>query len=159
MARWAGMRRSDPLSGDVALLVGLSAAVSVMIGFGVLTYWLTQPTVLPNVPFDMAGQQKPAPIILRAAPSAPSPDVEQSAIAMAARENDIQGLRPIAVARAEPATAPAPAPTTTSKAAKPRRAVAKAPRRESGTAYASNWWGGGHSHGFGGFGGFGGWYR
>jgi hypothetical protein len=161
MVRWAGMSRSDPSSGDVALLAGLSAAVTVMIGFGVLMYWLMQPTVLPNVPFDLAGQEKPAPIILRAASPAPSPDVEQSAIAMAARENDIQGLRPIAVARAEPVAAPAPAPaaaaTTTSKTAKPRRAVAKAPRRDSGTTYASNWWGGGgHSHGFGGFGG---WYR
>ena len=30
-----------------------------MIGFGLLMYWLTQPTVLPNVPFDMARQAPP----------------------------------------------------------------------------------------------------
>jgi hypothetical protein len=141
------------------LLVGLSAAVSVMIGFGLLMYWLMQPTVLPNIPFNMAGLEKRARIILPAAPAAPSSNVEQLAVAAAARENEIQGLRPVAVAKAEPETAPARAPAakTTPKAAKPRRAVARAPRRDSGTAYASYWWGGGPSHGFGGFGG--GWYR
>ena len=150
------MLRSDPLSGDVALLVGLSAVVSVMIGFGVLMYGLMQPTVLPNAPFDMARQEKATPIILRAASPVPLPDVEQLAIALAARENDIQGLRPIAVATAEPASAAAPIANTTSKPAKPKRVVARAPRRDTGTAYAANWWGGGPSHGFGGFGG---WYR
>lgn len=149
------MLRSNPPSGDVALLVGLSAAVSVMIGFGLLMYWLMQPTVLPNAPFDSAGQEKPARIIVKEA-LAPPPDLEQSAIALAARENEIQGLRPIALASAEPQTAAAPVANTTSKAATPKRAVARAPRRDTGPSYASNWWGGGPSHGFGGFGG---WYR
>jgi len=153
------MVRSDPPSGDVALLVGLSAVVSVMIGFGLLMYWLMQPTVLPNPPFDLAAHEKPARIIVREISGAPSPNIEQLAVALAARENEIQGLRPIAMASAAPQTAPAPVATTTAKAAKPKRAVARAPRRDSGTAYASNWWGGGPSHGFGGFGGFGGWYR
>ena len=125
-----------------------------MIGFGLLMYWLTQPTVLPNVPFDMAGQEKPAPIILRAAPALA--DVEQSAIAMAARENEIQGLRPIQTARTEVEPAPTQAHAqATAKAAKPKRAMAKAPRRDAERAYATNWWGGGHSL----FGGFGSWQR
>ena len=152
-----GMLQSDPPSADAALLVGLSTAVSGMIGFGLMVYWLMQPTVLPNTPFDMAGQQNRAPIILRAASQSLPLDIEQPAIAMAARENDIQGLRPIAFAKAEPDTPPAQtAANATAKAAKPKRAVARAPGRDGRAAFASNWWGGGHSHAFGGFGG---WYR
>lgn len=150
----AGMSRSDPPSGDAALLVGLTAVVSAMIGFAALMYGLMQPTVLPNAAF-VAGQEKRAPIILRATPQAHSPDVELSAIALALRENEIQGLRPIAFAKAEPAAAPAQtAANPVAKAAKPKRVAAKAPRRDVGAYYASNWWGGGQS-----FGGFGGWYR
>jgi hypothetical protein len=148
------MLRSDPPSSDAALLVALSASVSVMAGFGMLMYGLMQPTVLPNAPFDQAEHR--APVILRLSPQTPLLDVEQSAIAMAARENEIQGLRPALMA----STAPEPAPTqalaqATPKAAKPKRAVAKAPRRDAERAYATNWWGGGHSS----FGGFGGWFR
>ena len=125
-----------------------------MIGFGLLMYWLMQPTVLPDAPFDMAEQRTP--VILRVTPQMLPPDVEQSAIAMAARENEIQGLRPALAAN----TVSEPAPTqayaqATPKAAKPKRAVAKAPRRDAEHAYATNWWGGGHSP----FGGFGSWYR
>jgi hypothetical protein len=149
------MSRSDPPSGDAALLVGLTAVVSAMIGFAALMYGLMQPTVLPNAAFDVAGQEKRAPIILRSTPQAHSPDVELSAIALAARENEIQGLRPIALAKAEPAASFAQAAVNpTAKAAKPKRVAARAPRRDAGAYYASNWWGGGQS-----FGGFGGWYR
>ena len=118
-------------------------------------YSLMQPTVLPNGAFDMAWEKR-APVILRAAPQGHPPDVELSAIAMAARENEIQGLRPIALAKAEPAASPAQTAVPAAKAVKRKRAVARAPRREVGPAYASNWWGGGHSQMFGGFGG---WYR
>ena len=151
------MLESDPPSADAALLVGLSAAVSGMIGFGGLMYWLLQPTVLPNVPYDLASQTKPAPVILRASPKTLPPDVEQSAITVAARENEIQGLRPIAFAKAEPDILVADAtPKAIPKPAKPRPVV-RAPNRESGAALASNWWGGGPSQTFGGFGGR--WYR
>jgi hypothetical protein len=148
------MLQSDPPSSDAPLLAALSAAVSVMIGFGFLMHWLMQPTVLPDAPFDMAEQRTP--VILRVTPQTLPPDVEQSAIAMAARENEIQGLRPALAAN----TVSEPAPTqahaqATPKAAKPKRAVAKAPRRDAERAYATNWWGGGHSV----FGGFGNWYR
>jgi hypothetical protein len=149
------MFRSDPPSSDPALLVGLSAAILVMIGFGLLMHWLMQPTVLPNTPFDMAEQR--VPVILRAAPQIAPPDVELSAIAMAARENEIQGLRPVAMASAPPNPSPVQAaaqPAT--KPAKPKRAVARAPRRDAEAAYASNWWGGGRSQTFGGFGN---WHR
>ena len=151
------MLPSDPPSADAALLVGLSAAVSGMIGFGALMYLLMQPTVLPNAPYDGAGRAKPAPIIVRATPKTLPLDVEQSAIAVAARENEIQGLRPI-VAHAETdiLLAQAAAPKTTPKPAKPRRVIARAPHREPGHALASNWWGGGPSQPFGGFGS---WYR
>lgn len=149
-----GMLQADPPSSDAAQLVALSAVVSVMIGFGMVLYWLMQPTVLPNAPFDLAKQHTP--VIVRATPQAPPPDVEQSAIAMAARENELQGLRPILAA----GTAAEPAPTqalaqAAPKPAKPKRVVAKAPRRDAERAYANNWWGGGHSV----FGGFGSWYR
>jgi hypothetical protein len=149
------MLMSDPPSSDAPLLAGLSAAVAVMIGFGMGMYWLMQPTVLPNAPFELAGQR--APVISRLAPQASLPDIEQSAVAMAARENDIQGLRPALAAR----TASEPAPTqamaqAAPKAPKPKRVVAKAPRRDAERAYATNWWGGG-GHSF--FGGFGSWYR
>jgi hypothetical protein len=149
------MLESDPPSSDAALLATLSAAVSVMIGFGLLMYWLMQPTVLPNVPFDMA-EQRAAPIILRVTPQTPPFNVEESAIAMAARENEIQGLRPALAAStvSEPAPPQAHAQATP-KAAKPKRAVAKAPRRDAERAYATSWWGGGHSP----FGGFGSWHR
>jgi hypothetical protein len=151
------MPRSDSLSADSALLVGLSAVVSVMIGFGLLMYGLMQPTVLPNAPFAMIGQEKRAAIIPRAAPQSLAPDVEQSAIAVAERENDIQGLRPIAVANAEPATSPAQPTNKTAKVSKPRRVVARAPKQDARRAFASNWWGGhGPSQMFGGFGS---WYR
>ena len=148
------MSPSDPPSSDPALLAGLSAAVSIMIGFGMLAAWAMQPTVLPNVPYALASQH--APIVLRTAAQTLPLDVEESAIAMAARENERQGLRPIVTAT----TAVEPAPTrahaqATPKAAKPKRAAAKAPRRDSEPAYATNWWGGGPSH----FGGFGSWYR
>lgn len=128
-----------------------------MVAFAALMVWLTQPTVIPNAPYDLAGAERRTPIILRAASAAPAPDLEQAAIAMAAQENTIQGLRPIAVAAAEPHTASVPpAAQVAAKPAKPKRAVARAPRRETGTAFASSWWGGGgHSM----FGGGGGWYR
>ena len=146
---------SDPPSSDSALLAALSAAVSGMIGFGMLMVWLMQPTVLPNAPFEPGQPQHPA-IVLRATPQTPPLDIEQSAIAMAARENEIQGLRPIALARTEAEPAPTQAHAqATPKAAKPKRTVATAPRRDAERAYATNWWGGGHSL----FGGFGSWHR
>ena len=86
--RVGGHARSDPPSSDAALLVALSASVSVMAGFGMLLYGLMQPTVLPNAPFEAGQPQHPA-IVLRATPQTPPLDVEQSAIAMAARENEI----------------------------------------------------------------------
>lgn len=126
-----------------------------MVAFAALMVWLTQPTVIPNAPYDLAEAQRRTPIILRAASAAPAPDLEQAAIAMATQENQIQGLRPIAVAAAEPAPV-LPAAQAAAKPAKPKRAVARAPRREVETAFASSWWGGGgHSM----FGGGGGWYR
>jgi hypothetical protein len=147
---------SAPPSSDPALLAGLSVPVAAMIGVGMLMYWLMQPTVLPNAPFSMTGQEKRAPIILRAQPETPLLDVEQSAIAMAARENEIQGLRPTLAARTEPEPSPTHARAQApARAAKPRRTVARAPRRDAEQAYASNWWGGGHSL----FGGFGSWHR
>ena len=149
------MRRSDPPSSDTALLAGLLAAISAMIGFGLLMYWLMQPTVLPNTPFDMADQAQHPPIVLRATPRTHPPDIEQSAIATAARENEIQGLRPALAARTEPTPTQAHAQATV-KAAKPKRALARAPRRDAEAAYASNWWGGRQSQIFGGFGN---WHR
>ena len=141
---------SDPPSSDGALLAGLSAAVSVMAGFGMVMYSLMQPTVLPNAPFDLAGQSKQPAIVLRAASQDLPLDTEQSAIAMAARENEIQGIRPTLAARTEPAPTQAHAQATPPKPAKPKRAVAKAPRRDE-QIYANNgWWGGGRSF-FGGF--------
>ncbi|MBX9776937.1 MAG: hypothetical protein K2Y71_21370 [Xanthobacteraceae bacterium] len=154
------MLQPDPPSSDAALLAALSAAVAMMAGFGTLMYWLMQPTVLVNVPFDLAEHNSP--VILRVTPQAPSVDVEQSAIAMAARENELQGLRPVLVANTtadEPAATQARAQAharadaqATPKAVKPKRPVARAPRRDVERAYAHNWWGG---HSF--FGGS--WYR
>jgi hypothetical protein len=149
------MLRSDPPSSDAALLAGLLTATTIMVGFGLLMYRLMQPTVLPNTPFDMAGQAQHSRIVPRATPLTHPPDIEQSAIATAARENEIQGLRPALAARTEPAPTQAHAQATV-KAAKPKRAVTRAPRRETETAYASNWWGGRHSQNFGGFGN---WHR
>jgi hypothetical protein len=150
------MFRSDPPSSDPALLAGLSAAVAVMVGFGMLMYWLMQPTVLTNAPFDLAGQQH-SPIIQRVASQTPLLDVEQSAIAMAARENEIQGLRPTRAGRTESEPAPAQAlAQATPRPAKPKRTAARAPRRDAEHAYANNWWGGGPSQTFGGFGS---WFR
>jgi hypothetical protein len=143
------MLMSDPPSSDGALLAGLSAAVSVMAGFGMVMYSLMQPTVLPNAPFELARQSKQPAIVQRAASQDLPLDVEQSAIAMAARENEIQGLRPTLAARTEPAPTQAHAQATPPKPAKPKRAVAKAPRRDERT-YADNWGGGGRSF-FGGF--------
>jgi hypothetical protein len=145
---------SDPPSSDAPLLAGLSAVVSVMIGFGLAMYSLAQPTVLPNAPFEAAGTARQPAIVLRATPKTAPLDIEQSAIAMAAQENEIQGLRPTLAARSEPAPTQAHAQATP-KPVKPKRAVARAPRRDE-RAYATNWWGGGQSF-FGGFGG--GWYR
>jgi hypothetical protein len=135
------MPQPDQPSADAALLVGLSAAVSGMIAFAILMYWLMQPTVLPNAPYDMAAHGRRAPIILRASAATPLPDLEQSAVAMAARENERQGLRQLAVAIAERETPPAQV-VSTAKPAKPKRAVARAPRREAEGAFAWNWWGG-----------------
>jgi hypothetical protein len=143
------MFMSDPPSSDGPMLAGLSAVVSAMIGFAILMYWAMQPTVLPNAPFELAAQ--PNPIVLRAQQTV-SVDIEQSAVALAARENERQGLRPAPAATAEPAPAQALAQAAP-KPAKPKRVVAKAPRRDAERAYATNWWGGGHSF----FGGFGNW--
>jgi hypothetical protein len=143
----------DPPSSDAPLLAGLSAAVSAMVGFGLLMYWAMQPTVLPNAPFESTAQAGQPLIVLRDQQTL-LVDIEQSAVAMAALENERQGLRPIQTARteAEPAPTQALAQATT-KPAKPKRVVARAPRRDAERAYASNWWGGGHSF----FGGFGNW--
>jgi hypothetical protein len=143
----------DPPSSDAPLLAGLSAAVSAMVGFGLLMYWAMQPTVLPNAPFESTAQAGQPLIVLRDQQTL-LVDIEQSAVAMAAQENERQGLRPIQTARteAEPAPTQALAQATT-KPAKPKRVVARAPRRDAERAYASNWWGGGHSF----FGGFGNW--
>jgi hypothetical protein len=147
------MLMSDPPSSDAPLLAGLSAAVSAMVGFGLLMYWAMQPTVLPNAPFESTAQAGQPLIVLRDQQTL-LVDIEQSAVAMAAQENERQGLRPIQTARteAEPAPTQALAQATT-KPAKPKRVVARAPRRDAERAYASNWWGGGHSF----FGGFGNW--
>jgi hypothetical protein len=147
------MLMSDPPSSDAPLLAGLSAAVSAMVGFGLLMYWAMQPTVLPNAPFESTAQAGQPLIVLRDQQTL-LVDIEQSAVAMAAQENERQGLRPIQTARteAEPAPTQALAQATT-KPAKPKRVVARAPRRDAERAYASNWWGGGHSF----FGGLGPW--
>jgi len=148
------MPRPDPPSADAPIVVGLAAAVSGMVGFACFMVWLMQPTVLPNAPF-VAGTERYAAVVPRSLPTT-VPDVEQSAIAAAARENDLQGFPPIVLAMAEPAPVQAQPAPPTEKQAKPKRAVARAPKRNTQPVFASNPWGGGHSM-FGGFGG--GWFR
>src|SRR5262245_27192904 len=112
------MPRPDPPSADAAVLVGLSAAVPGMVGCACLMVWLLQPTVLPNTPF-VAETERHAPVVPRSSPTTVA-DIEQSAIAVAARENDLQGFPPIVLAMAEPAPAQAQPAPAAAKPVKPK---------------------------------------
>lgn len=138
---------------DAALLVYLSSVLSLLLGFALLMYWLMQPTVLPNAGLAGFEAQKPRAVVLLASKSPVLDvllDIQRSELAFALQENERQGLKPFALASAEPELAPPPRAKTIPAAAKAKRIV-RVRRQPSKPAYASNSW----SH----FGGFGGWFR
>jgi len=116
-------------------------------------YWLMQPTVLPNAGLAGFESQKQRSVVLLASKSPVLdilPDIQRSELEFALHENERQGLKPFALASAEPELASPPLAKTVPTAPKTKRIV-RVQRQPSEPAYASNSWG----H----FGGFGGWFR
>jgi len=163
MCAFPGMSHFEPPTADNALLGFMLAVLSGAACLGFFIYWLLQPTVLTNAGVEtFAGKRTHAAILISAAM-----DIETSAIALAQKENERQGLRPVALAAAEPsASAPAVAPAPVARASVKKRVVKRerwdddwsSHRRDDWSFHRRSAW---SSDNFGrrSFGGFGGWFR
>jgi hypothetical protein len=93
-------------SADLVMLVYLVAVCALMIGFGALSYWFMQPTLLQNA--GLAAYQAPArAAILLAVSGEPANEREQLTLESAKQQNREQGLTPLAALAAEAPVAPA----------------------------------------------------
>ena len=93
-------------SSDTVLLVYLLSVLLFMATAGVIVYRMTRPTVLPNAGVAAFEREKRRPVIL---PATSWQDVEKSAVEVAARENEQQGLLPLTAAdQTQPYTRPTP---------------------------------------------------
>jgi hypothetical protein len=98
------MSQFEPPTADNALL-GFMLSVLAAVGcLGFFLYWLLQPSVLVNAGVEGYASKRAGADILTVVAT----DIETSAIALALRENERQGIRPVALAAAEPSAAPAP---------------------------------------------------
>jgi hypothetical protein len=162
----------DPPTADAALLGYLASVIAGVAAFALVVVWLMQPAVIPNGGLA-AFEQERRPTAWLALRS-PDIDPDESAVALASKENEKQGLRSVADGNqvAPPTASPkATASVTPSKvaAAAPRpkaKPVAKVQRRDyaadarnaprNAWAYAPD---GARGPFGGGFGGFGSWFR
>lgn len=156
------MSQFEPPTADNALL-GFMLSVLAAVGcFGLFVYWLLQPTVLVNAGVDGYASKRASAAILTVVAA----DIETSAIALAQRENERQGLRPVALAAIQPSAAPAADPAPIAKASVKKRVVRRerwdddwsSHRRDDWSSNRRSGWG---SDNFGrrSSGGFGDWFR
>jgi hypothetical protein len=111
---------------DKVLLVYLLSVLLFMATAGVIAYRITRPTVLPNAGVAAFEREKRVRVIL---PSTSWQDVEESAVEVAARENEEQGLLPLSVAdQTQPYTRPTPQAATRSTPKAANVAAARPPK-------------------------------
>ena len=113
---------------DAPLLAYLLGVLLFVTAAGWILYSLAQPTVLINAGAAPIEGGKRAPIALSSSPS--GQDAEQSAVDLASRENEQQGLRPLAAASPSDQHEPPPVAATkvAAKPPKPKRVVRAQPR-------------------------------
>ena len=165
----------DPPTADAALFAYLASVIAGVAAFALVVVWLMQPMVIPNG--GLAAFEKERRPTAWLALRSPDIDLDESAVALASKENEKQGLRSVADSNriAPPTASPkATASVAPSKvaAAAPRpkaKHVAKVQRRDYGPdprnaprdaprnawAYAPD----GARGPFGGYSGFGSWFR
>lgn len=157
------MSHFEPPTADNALLGFMLAVLSAVASLGLFIYWLLQPTVLVNAGVEGFASKRASAAILTAA----ALDIETPAIALALKENERQGIRPVALAAAEPSAAPpAVAPVPVAKASVRKRVVKRerwdddwsSHRRDDWSPHRRSAWA---SDNFGrrSSGGFGDWFR
>src|SRR5262245_2227345 len=157
------MPHYKPPTADNALLGFMLAVLSTVACFGLFVYWLLQPTVLVNAGVEAFASKRTTAAILTSA----ALDIETPAIALAQKENERQGLRPVALAAAEPSAArPAPAAAPVAKASVKKRVVRREPWDDDRSFHRGDDWSfhrrsAWASDNFGrrSFGGFGNWFR
>ena len=157
------MSQFEPPTADNALLGFMLAVLSTVACLGLFIYWLLQPTVLTNAGAEAVANRRPSTAILSAAAF----DIETSAIALAQQENERQGLRPVALAAAEPsASPPATAPAPVAKTSVKKRVVRREPRDDDWSSRRRDDWSwprrsawASDNSGRRSFGGFGDWFR
>ena len=110
----ANMSRFDPPKADNALLGFLVGVLTLVSSFALCIYWLMQPTVVANAGAVEFEREKSVAVILPLRSTIL--EIEQSEVATALLENEIQGLEIVAVANHEPQ-------------ADPKSKLAKAPPR------------------------------
>jgi len=157
------MSQFEPPTADNALL-GFMLAVLAAVGcFGLFMYWLLQPTVLVNAvnagAETLASGRTRAAILVSAAH-----DIETSAIALAQKENERQGLRPVVLAAAD--AAPVVAPDPVAKPSAKKRVVRREQWDDGGSSHRRDDWSFHRRSAWASdnferrsFGGFGGWFR
>ena len=143
---------------DTVLLVYLLSVLLFMTTAGVIVYRMTRPTVLPNAGVAAFEREKRLPVIL---PATSWQDVEKSAVEVAARENEQQGLLPLTVAdQTQPYTRPTPKATNVAVARPPKaKRVAKVQGRNSVPDSRNAWAYAPHGRPVAPFGEFGSWLR
>ena len=143
---------------DAPLLAYLLSVLLFMAAAGWVVHSLAQPTVLINAGAASSESEKRAPIALS---SLSLQDAEQSAADVASRENERQGLQPLAVASA--GNQHEPPPTTTKVAAarppKPKRAVRAPPHYATPPIWHDAWAFAPRGNGFRSNDRFGSWWR
>lgn len=143
---------------DSPLLVYLLSVLLFMTAAGWIAHSLAQPTVLINAGAALSEGEKRAPIVLS---SLSLQDAEQSAVDIASRENEQQGLSPLAVAPPSDQHEPPPITAATKvavKQPKPKRAVKTQPRYTPPIWYDA-WAFAPHRNAFRSADGFGSWWR
>jgi hypothetical protein len=102
----ANMSRFDPPKADNALLGFLVGVLTLVSSFALCIYWLMQPTVVANAGAVEFEREKSVAVILPLRSTIL--EIEQSEVATALLENEIQGLESVAVADHEPQADPEP---------------------------------------------------
>ena len=145
-------------SSDTVLLVYLLSVLLFMTAAGVIVYRMTRPTVLPNAGVAAFEREKRVPVIL---PPTSWQDVEKSAVEVAARENELQGLLPLTVAdQTQPYTQPPPKAANVAVARPPKaKRVAKVQGRNNVPDSRDAWAHAPQGKPFAPFGEFGSWLR
>lgn len=119
----ANMSRFDPPKADNALLGFLVGVLTLVSSFALCIYWLMQPTVVANAGAVEFEREKSVAVILPLRSTIL--EIEQSEVATALLENEIQGLESVAVANHEPQADPKPklAKAPSSRTPKTKRVV------------------------------------